>query len=136
MNKKILSILIILGTLAIGFIGGFLTNGLLFKRELRNFRQEMQQADAFVDRFLHRVQANPEQAKEIRPIISSHFQQIRQINRSRMRAIRIEMDSLRHALTPYLTPEQINRMGPRKRGKKKRQGEFPPFDNPVKTPEK
>jgi len=139
MNDKIKFTGIIIGTLLIGFVIGFLTNGRLVKSRIDRMQSFYTEKGA--DRaFMRVLDPTPEQMEKIQPILRRHAQQNRELlnqHRGEQQALFLELEE---ELKPFLTQEQIeklndlkqrwrqrfNRQGGRGRGQGHRGGP-PPF---------
>ncbi|MCF6170179.1 MAG: YhcB family protein [Bacteroidales bacterium] len=109
MNEKIKFTAIILGTLIIGFVIGFLTNGRLVKSRIdrmQSFYTEKGANRAFV----HVLEPTPAQMEKIRPILQEHAVE----NRDLLFTYREDQEALflhlEDELRPYLTDEQMEKL--------------------------
>jgi len=109
MNDKIKFTGIIIGTLLIGFVIGFLTNGRLVKSRIDNMQSFYTEKGA--DRaFMRVLNPTPEQMEQIRPILHRHAQQNRELlghHRSEQQALFVELED---ELRPLLTEVQMERL--------------------------
>lgn len=109
MNNKIKFTGIIIGTLLIGFVIGFLTNGRLVKSridKMQSFYTEKGANQAFI----RVLDPTPEQMEKIRPILQRHAQQNRELltnHRIEQQAFFLELED---ELRPFLTQEQMERL--------------------------
>ena len=109
MNNKIKYTGIIIGTLLIGFVIGFLTNGRLVRSRI------VQMQSFYTDKganraFIRVLDPSPEQMKKIMPILHEHAMQ----NRDLLFGYREDQEALflhlEGELEPYLTDEQMKRL--------------------------
>jgi len=109
MNDKLKFTGIIIGTLIIGFVIGFLTNGRLVKSRIDKMQSFYTEKGA--DRaFIRVLDPTPEQMEKIRPILRHHAQQNRELlghHRSEQQALFLELED---ELRPLLTDEQMERL--------------------------
>lgn len=109
MNNKIKFTGIIIGTLLIGFVIGFLANGRLVKSridKMQNFYTEKGANQAFI----RVLDPTPEQMEKIRPILQRYAQQNRELltnHRIEQQAFFLELED---ELRPFLTQEQMERL--------------------------
>ena len=109
MNDKLKFTGIIIGTLLIGFVIGFLTNGRLVKSRIDRMQSFYTEKGA--DRaFMRVLDPTPEQMEKVRPILQRHAQQNRELltnHRVEQQALFIELEN---ELRPFLTHEQMERL--------------------------
>ena len=126
MNTKIKSGIILLTTLLIGFVIGFLTSTQVKEsriRELRTFGS----AEGFRFMMEHMLELDDEQKDEIRPVVDKYAKKNFELMKNFRGEFSVLMKEFHKELTPYLTPEQIERLnefGKRGREMRKR-GESP-----------
>ena len=106
---KFKSILIIVATLIIGFIIGFLTNGQLTKSRIQSF-VKMGTSDGFKARLYRVIQPDELQRAEIESILEKYAEKIHEsVVKSREDMIGIG-DEMMEELEPFLNDDQIFRM--------------------------
>ena len=103
------TVLAVIGLIAIGFVGGFITHRQMVKQEVQKVSR-LGQAPMFL-RHIHEI-VNPteEQQKALEPILREHAMEMAKL----MRSTRGERQDLLHelevAVQPILTEEQIERL--------------------------
>ncbi len=102
-------VIIIIATLIIGFVIGFLVNGYITRQKFQSFvNQDHQIALKF--RMMDIIRPDADQSKEIGPILDEYAQQV---HKSMMQS-RTEIQSLHEKLIgdlePYLNPQQMERL--------------------------
>lgn len=106
---KTKSVLIIIATLIIGFIMGFLTNGQLTHQKIRRFVNQGTH-DGFKERLYHIIRPNETQLMQIDTIVDRFADKIHHS----VITSRKEIDSLNReledGLKPYLMPDQLMRL--------------------------
>ena len=106
---KTKSILIIIATLIIGFVIGFLTNGRLTKSRIQSF-VKMGTSDGFKARLYHVIRPDDLQRAEIDPILEKYAGKIHEsVVKSREDMSSIG-DEMMEELEPFLNDDQIFRM--------------------------
>ena len=128
MNTKIKSGIILLTTLLIGFVIGFLTSTQVKEsriRELRTFGS----AEGFRFMMEHMLELDDEQKDEIRPVVDKYAKKNFELMKNFRGEFSVLMKEFHKELTPYLTPEQIERLNEfGKRGREmRRKEEFPRY---------
>ena len=104
--QKAKVILVVVGLLLIGFTGGFLTNRYLVQQKVHQLRR-LSNGEGFGEMFLKRIDANAEQAAELREVLQAYGPQFREMGKTH-RQERLQLaDSLFQTLTPLLTEEQL-----------------------------
>ncbi len=109
MKKTITYSSIIIATLLIGFIIGFLVNGRVTRHKIRNMRSEFTD-QGFNRLFMRVLHPTLEQMEQLKPILRKHAENHRGI----MKSFHSEQEALfqdfRSDIQPYLTEEQIQRL--------------------------
>jgi len=109
MKMKTKFVLIIIATLIIGFIIGFLTNGQLTHQKIRRFVDQGTQ-DGFKNRLYHIIKPDEKQLMQIDTIVDRFSEKIH----CSIISSRKEIDSLNRelekGLKPYLSPKQLERL--------------------------
>ena len=133
LSPKIQSALLLLLTLAIGFTGGVLVSGRFYRQKVENMRRFVHDQDRFVSHLLDEVNATEAQREALTPVLTSHFEAVRELNRAHIQDMRSKMDSLRLELEVHLSPEQMKQLGdelrffrPRKGGGRPHPSHGPP----------
>ncbi|PLX01665.1 MAG: hypothetical protein C0595_14085 [Marinilabiliales bacterium] len=125
MNLQLKNTLIIIATLFLGIIIGFLVNGRLSQIRIDNMRQNYAQKGMDY-RFLRALNPTDKQMKVIRPIFDK-YNNIRMENlEEHWKTEREIFDNFEEELKPHLTTEQINRLS---RIKQKFNNKPPGFEN-------
>ena len=109
MNDKIKFSGIIIGTLLIGFVIGFLTNGRLVKSRIDRMQSFYTEKGAN-RAFMRVLDPLPEQMEKIRPILQQHARQNKELlkhHRSEQQALFLELEN---ELRPLLTDEQMEKL--------------------------
>jgi hypothetical protein len=109
MNDKIKYTGIIISTLLIGFVIGFLTHGRLVKSRIDRMQSFYTEKGAN-RAFMRVLDPTPEQMEQIRPILQRHARQNRELldhHRAEQQALFLELED---ELRPLLTDEQIERL--------------------------
>lgn len=104
--QKAKVILVVVGLLLIGFTGGFLTNRYFVQQKVHQIRR-LSEGEGFGEMFLKRIDANPEQATELREVFQSYGPQFREMGKAHRQERGQLADSLFQTLTPLLTEEQL-----------------------------
>jgi len=106
---KAKSTLIIISTLLVGIIIGFLINGQITHKKYKKF-VEYRKEEGFKNRFHKRFDLTAEQRDILDPIIEKYAK----LNSARMKDFRKVFDStmtdFHREIEPYLTPEQIKKL--------------------------
>ncbi|MCH7658312.1 MAG: hypothetical protein IIB05_08350 [Bacteroidetes bacterium] len=126
MNTKIKSGILLLTTLMIGFVIGYLTSTQIREsriRELRNFGS----AEGFKFMMEHMLELDDEQKEVIRPIVDKYAKENFELMKSFRGEFILLINDFRNELKPHLTNEQIRRLKEfGERGKElRRKKEFP-----------
>lgn len=106
---KTKSIFIILATLIIGFIIGFLTNGQLTNNRIQRFVKQGSY-DGFKSRLIHVIQPDDAQIMKIEPIIDDYAQRVHQTFTESRKGFKTLHEEMLEKLKPYLEPEQMTRL--------------------------
>ena len=93
-------------TLLIGMVLGFIGHGIFFRDQFKRRAERMRTPEGFMQRFERVIQPTDSQRVEIRKILQSHFQQMMQ----QQAAFREDMDSFRKDLDSVLTADQRKRL--------------------------
>jgi hypothetical protein len=137
MKKTITYSSIIIATLLIGFIIGFLVNGRVTRHKIKKMRSEFT-GQGFNRQFMRVLKPSPEQMEQLKPILKDYAQK----HRETIESLHGEQEELfqgfKSEVEPYLTEEQIQRlekMHKKRKGKfdhKKKQGRQPQHRGPDK----
>lgn len=103
-QTKLASMLII--TLLIGMVLGFIGHGIFFRDQFKRQAQRMRTPEGFMGRFEQVIQPTDSQRVEIRKVLKRHFEKMMQ----QQTAFREDMDSFRKDLDSVLTDEQRKRL--------------------------
>lgn len=108
MKAKHKSLLLLLSTLLTGIIIGMLLNGWVVKQRIDSMRKTMEKPGHFMERLEERTNLSEEKFKAIQPVLESHFERMKEIRQTMRYGMRIEKDSLAHALHEHLTEEEVD----------------------------
>lgn len=109
MNNKLKYSLIIISTLLIGFIIGFLVSGRLTHQRMEKMKQNY--ADqGFAHDFMHMIKPTPEQREELKPIFERYGDLNREMVQENIEAQRELFEGLEEEITPFLNEEQLERL--------------------------
>lgn len=97
---------IVVGLLLTGFVAGFLTNRQLVQRKIHNFHR-MEAEQGFGQLYLERIGADAAQTATLQPILDDYGQRFRTMRTAQSEQRRAFGDSLRVALAPHLTDDQL-----------------------------
>ena len=106
---KTKSIIIILSTLFIGFVTGFLVNGQLTKSRIQSFVKQGTH-DGFKMRFFDIIDPDETQRVAIEPILEEYAEKTNEIVESFREEMKSIHDEMILKLEPYLNKEQIERL--------------------------
>lgn len=106
---KIKSILIIAGTLIIGFIIGFLTNGFLTRQKFESFVRQGSH-DAFKYRMMEIIHPDESQVKDIEPILEKFAEEAHDNIEASKQQMKELHEALMDDLKPYLNRDQLERL--------------------------
>lgn len=139
MNIKVKTALIIISTLIIGIIFGFLlSRAYLHHRIRRAFT--MLNPNMFMTYFEHTINPTPEQREQIRKIIQKHAKTVTELQKDLREGMESSFESLRKELDSILTPEQKERMEKMMRDRKpwrpRDRRPWPPRDRPFPDPQR
>ena len=141
MNTKIKSGICLLTTLLIGFVIGYLTSTQVKENRIRELRS-FGSAEGFKFMMEHMLELDEIQKDAIKPVVDKYAKENFELMKNFRGEFSVLMKEFHKELTPYLTPEQIERLNEfGKRGREMRgKGEFPrdgkrrhrsgPGDNP------
>ncbi len=103
-QTKLASILI--ATLLIGMVLGFIGHGIFYRDQFKRRAQRMRTSEGFMQRFEQVIQPSDTQRVEIRKILKRHFEQMMQ----QQTTFRKNMDSFKKDLDSVLTEDQRKRL--------------------------
>lgn len=106
---KTKSIIIILTTLIIGFVIGFLVNGQLTKNRIQSFVKQGTH-DGFKMRFFDIIDPDEAQRVAIEPILEEYAEKTNEIVESFREEMKSIHDEMIGKLEPYLNEDQIERL--------------------------
>lgn len=106
---KTKSILILIATLIIGFVIGFLTNGHLTKRKIQSF-VNMGTSAGFKERLYHIIKPDEMQRNEIDPILEKYAVKIHESVVGSHDEMKNINDEMMEELEPFLNEDQVMRM--------------------------
>jgi hypothetical protein len=109
MKKTVTYTSIIITTLLIGFIIGFLVSGRLAKKRIQKMRSDFRE-QGFNRKVMRALDPTPEQMEQLRPILKKHAK----MQKEMMSSMRASQDALfsefRADVQPYLTEEQVKKL--------------------------
>jgi len=106
---KIKSILIIIATLFIGFVIGFLVNGRLTQQKFQHFVNQ-DHFDAFKHRMMDAIKPNENQIKDIEPILDKYAEKVHLTMEESKSDINSLHENMIKDLSPYLDDQQIEKL--------------------------
>lgn len=138
MNSRVQSYGILLLTLLIGVLLGFLINGQIVRNRMDKARASFQKKEGRLEELLNKVALSDSQKQVVKPIFEAHFRRMREIHGELRQELRSEMREFRESLSEYLDEEQLRtleaelRMGRRKNGRHRGPGpgNRPPHEPP------
>ncbi len=133
-RKATITFFILLTTLLIGFVIGFLAHGLFVQRQLRPIA-EGRSPERLKEHLSWVMDLDAAQKQKTDSIITHRLDTIGQLMRNHRQAIRAEADMLFDELKPYVRPEQLEKLeNSRRRFRRffmphfKGEGNRPPMD--------
>lgn len=102
-NKK--ALLIILGTVLISFLSGFLVSGVIHHHKIKSIIQ-CADKDGFVKMIYKKIDASEEQKTQLDPILQKYSEK----SSTYFNMLKTVVDSMRIEIEPYLTPEQKQKL--------------------------
>lgn len=130
MNFRLKNSLIIVATLLLGIIIGFLVSGRFTKIRLDNMKQNF--TDQGMNRHMMKVlQLNPEQLNEINPIFDKYAEIRRDQLFEHHKVQQKIFEDFEEELRPYLSQNQMERL---QRMKESSRNKFPGFNNDRNRP--
>lgn len=124
---------IILTTLLIGFVLGFLFGNLQHRAQYRRFSR-FREHRGFLDLNERIIHPTEEQRKVIDDILEKYHEKFLQLNQRNFQSISTLLDSMYADLKPHLTKEQIQRLEKRRNMLKRRKEFMPPGEPPMRHP--
>jgi hypothetical protein len=106
---KIKSISIIVATLVIGFVIGFLTNGQITSRKYKRFVSQ-DHSDVFKHRIIDVIKPDESQLKMIEPILEEYAEEAHQTLAKSKENMKMLHENLLEDLKPHLNEQQIVRL--------------------------
>ena len=103
--KKLKPVLVIVGTLLIGFVLGFFVSGYITQHKIKTYMQ-CANKDGFTNMIYERINASQELKQKIDPILQKYSEKSTECL-NRHKAI---IDSLHIELEPYLSSEQNQKL--------------------------
>lgn len=104
--KKSKPILVIAGTLLIGFVLGFFVSVYIINHKIKTIMRCTTNKEGFMNRIYERIDASDEQKKQLYPILQKYSKKSTECFDKH----KIIIDSMRMELKPYLTPEQMQKL--------------------------
>ena len=124
---------IILTTLLIGFVLGFLFGNLQHRAQYTKFSR-FRGHRGFLDLNERIIHPSQEQKKVIDEILEKYHKKFLQLNQHNFQSISTLLDSMYAELKPHLTKEQIQRIDERRKMLKRRKEFMPPGERPMRHP--
>ncbi|MDD5675605.1 MAG: hypothetical protein PHC61_15655 [Chitinivibrionales bacterium] len=115
MRTKVKFSALLLVTLGLGIVIGFLGNGIFVREHFRNL-EKMRQGDRVVGMIEQQLKLTPLQKEQVEPVLQKYGRKLRSIHRNFHRELTGTLDSLRNEVGPYLTAEQKRRLVRREGG--------------------
>jgi type VI protein secretion system component VasK len=110
MNRNtILSLLLIVGLLLIGFAIGFMANAYLVRQRLQPIR-EMRTEAGFLDMMDRIMDINPEQKKYTDTILIQYYRHNQQLIQSNRQQMKAALDSTVTRLQPHISAQQLEQL--------------------------
>jgi len=103
--KKSKPILVIAGTLLIGFVLGFFVSGYITSHKIKTFMRWTDKEE-FVNRIYERIDATDKQKKQLYPILQKYSEKSTECFNKH----KIIIDSMSTELEPYLSSEQKQKL--------------------------
>ncbi|NOY61167.1 MAG: hypothetical protein GXO75_19835 [Calditrichaeota bacterium] len=125
---------IILTTLLIGFVLGFLFGNLQHRAQQYKRFSRFREHRGFLDLNERIIHPSPEQKKVVAKILEKYHKKFLQLNRRNFQSISTLLDSMYTELKPHLTKEQIQRLEKRRKMLKRRKEFMPPGERPMHHP--
>ncbi len=127
-TTKLKIVLVLTGTLLLGFFLGLLTSAQIRNAHIKKYRT-FASRDGFAAWTIHVIDPTPEQKEKILPVVEKYAEKNLDLRRKyREEFIRL-MKDYRNELYPLLTPEQINKLEnmtrPHRPGRGPRRGKGP-----------
>lgn len=107
MNSKFQTYGILLATLLIGILLGFLINGQIFRIRMQKAKASFQNTEGRIEQILEKIALTDSQRKEVVPIFEEHFDKMKGIHRRLRLEVRGEMQEFKGSLSEFLSEEQI-----------------------------
>ncbi len=124
---------IILTTLAIGFVLGFLFGNLQHRAHYTRF-SHFREHRGFIDLNERIIRPTDEQKQVIDEILQKYHKKFLQLNQRNFQSISTLLDSMYAELKPHLTKEQIQRLQDMRNMLKRRKEFMPPGEPPMRHP--
>ena len=110
MNRNtILSLLLIVGLLLIGFAIGFMANAYLVRKRLQPIR-EMRTEAGFLNMMDNIMDINPEQKKYTDTILIQYYRHNQQLIQSNRQQMKAALDSTVTRLQPHISAQQLEQL--------------------------
>ena len=109
MNTKIKSGISLLTTLLIGFVIGYLTSTQVKENRIRELRT-FGSAEGFKFMMEHMLELDEKQKDAIKPVVDKYAKENFELMKNFRGEFSVLMKEFHKELTPYLTPEQIERL--------------------------
>ena len=110
MDYKVKSYVMLSIIFVFGFLAGMLVKDLLIKSPFEQIKN-MRVIGGFAKRMENVLELSQQQREKIEPILRRYDGKFHELAESRMNEITILTDSLKAELKPYLSEEQIQRLG-------------------------
>jgi hypothetical protein len=103
--QKFKPVLVIIGTLIIGFILGYFVSGAVTHHKIKYY-MKVTEKEGFVNMIYERIDPSDEQKKQLYPILQKYSQKSNKC----IEYHKVVIDSLRTELEPYITAEQMQKL--------------------------
>jgi len=118
MKSSRIPFLLLFITLMVGFISGFLVNGMLTRQRIDNMRTLFQDEGRFEARVLKDLDIPAEKEELVKPILKAHFQKVQGLHKEFRSSMQANFQELQEELSPILSEEELERL--RKKMRRKR----------------
>jgi uncharacterized protein YneF (UPF0154 family) len=103
--QKFKPVLILAGTLIIGFVLGFFVSGSVTHHKIQSYMR-VTEKEGFVNMIYERIDPSDEQKEQLYPILQKYSQK----SNTCLERHKVVIDSLRTELEPFLTDQQMQKL--------------------------
>ncbi|MEO0899911.1 MAG: hypothetical protein AAFY71_26090 [Bacteroidota bacterium] len=111
MNTRLQSVLLLISTLFVGIILGFLINGQFVKMRFAQHREMFKNPEKRLEIILDKSGLDDKKTQLIRPVLQSHFEKMHNISQQHRAEFRGQMSQLKEELLNYLSEEEVKKLG-------------------------